>query len=147
MLTITALYYDIFRRQLEVRLVFQIVAEVLDAMTVEYEETVEGRLRAVDMYVNKVHKSLILAAYRLNMNMLPSMLVLTCECMHARQSPRTKQYQQKEPKHDAVPIAYQQDYLENLYRSKQALTRICRGRHTKSSLESRLCWDHGAGGP
>lgn len=42
--TIITLYYDVLWRQFEIDLVFEIVAEVLDAMAVEYEESIEGRL-------------------------------------------------------------------------------------------------------
>ena len=45
--TIITLYYDVLWRQFEIDLVFEIVAEVLDAMAVEYEESIEGRLGTV----------------------------------------------------------------------------------------------------
>jgi hypothetical protein len=45
--TIITLHYDILWRQFEIGFVFKVVAEVLDAMAIEYEEAVERRLRTV----------------------------------------------------------------------------------------------------
>lgn len=44
--TVSTLYYDVLRCQFKICLIFQIVAEVLYAMTIEDEEAVERWIRA-----------------------------------------------------------------------------------------------------